>query len=87
MDGNFFVGAAMATTLTKLALRYCNIQEDDTKKNRFVAECMLVMASVLHYGRSGMPVKVTKTLWLLILTYCRQLLMTTKIELRCVCAC
>jgi len=33
MDGDFFVAAAMATSLTKLALRYIEQTEDKKKKN------------------------------------------------------
>ena len=33
MDGEFFVGAALATTLTKLALRYVSITPDVKKQN------------------------------------------------------
>jgi len=33
MDGDFFVGAALATTLTKLALRYVAQTPDKRKQN------------------------------------------------------
>ena len=33
LDGDFFVGAALSTTLTKLALRYVDITEDAKKQN------------------------------------------------------
>ena len=33
LDGEFFVGAAIACTLTKLALRYLDIEEDKEKHN------------------------------------------------------
>ena len=33
MDGDFFVGAALATTLTKLALRYITLQKEPKKQN------------------------------------------------------
>ena len=33
LDGEFFVGAAIACTLTKLALRYLDIEEDKEKQN------------------------------------------------------
>ncbi|KAF4529371.1 hypothetical protein B566_EDAN017639 [Ephemera danica] len=58
MDGEFFIGAALGTTLTKLALRYVALQKNEPQKsNRFCAEAMLVMASVLHLGKSGLPIK------------------------------
>jgi len=33
MDGEFFIGAALATTLTKLALRYVAQTHDKRKQN------------------------------------------------------
>jgi coatomer subunit beta len=52
MDGDFFIGAALGTTLTKLALRYMSLT-DNKKQNRFCSEAMLIMASILHLGKSG----------------------------------
>ncbi|XP_043266629.1 coatomer subunit beta [Venturia canescens] len=57
MDGNFFIGASLATTLAKLALRYKNLENDVQKSNRMQAEAMLVMSSILQLGRSGLPSK------------------------------
>ena len=63
MDGDFFMGAALATTLTKLALRYSQAlkhskaEEAARKINRFTAESMLVLTSILHLGKSGLPAK------------------------------
>jgi hypothetical protein len=65
MDGEFFVGAALGTTLTKLALRYAILVSDIKKRNRLSAEAMLVLATVLHLGRSGLPTKVCYCLVLL----------------------
>lgn len=54
MDGDFFIGAALGTTLAKLALRYGALPGIDSKRaNSFCAESMLIMASVLHLGKSG----------------------------------
>lgn len=53
MDGDFFIGAALGTTLAKLALRYMSLKADSKKQNRFCSEAMLIMASVLHLGKSG----------------------------------
>ena len=33
MDGEFFVGASLATVLTKLALRFIELNQDAKKKN------------------------------------------------------
>nr|CAD7573446.1 unnamed protein product [Timema californicum] len=57
MDGDFFIGGALGTTLAKLALRYGALVADPKKHNRFCAEAMFVMASILHLGKSGLPAK------------------------------
>ncbi|XP_066591144.1 coatomer subunit beta [Prorops nasuta] len=57
MEGNFFIGASLATTLAKLALRYKCLEKDVHKYNRMQAEAMLIMSSVLQLGRSGLPAK------------------------------
>jgi coatomer subunit beta len=51
------VGAALSTTLTKLALRFVTQTTDKRKQNAFLAEAMLIMATMLHYGKSGFPTK------------------------------
>lgn len=38
LDGEFFVGAAIACTLTKLALRYLDIEDNKEKQNVGVLE-------------------------------------------------
>ncbi|KAG8438436.1 hypothetical protein GDO86_008931 [Hymenochirus boettgeri] len=57
LDGDFFVAAALATTLTKIALRYVALVQDQRKQNSFVAEAMLLMATILHLGKSSLPKK------------------------------
>ena len=61
LEGDFFVGAALAGTLTKLALRFADAVASEAKgqikANRFIGEAMLVLASVLHLGQSGLPSK------------------------------
>ncbi|XP_045198148.1 coatomer subunit beta-like [Mercenaria mercenaria] len=57
LDGEFFVGAALATSLTKLALRYMTLHTDPKRQNAFLAESMFIMATVLHLGKSGIPTK------------------------------
>ncbi|XP_030844393.1 coatomer subunit beta [Strongylocentrotus purpuratus] len=54
MDGDFFVGACLATVLTKLALRYLDLSKDQKQQNRFLAESMLIMATIIHLGKSGL---------------------------------
>jgi len=57
MEGDFFIGASLATTLAKLALRYKTLESNIQKSNRLQAEAMFVMSSVLQLGRSGLPMK------------------------------
>ncbi|ETE67786.1 Coatomer subunit beta, partial [Ophiophagus hannah] len=57
LDGDFFVAASLATTLTKIALRYVTLVQEKKKQNSFVAEAMLLMASILHLGKSSLPKK------------------------------
>lgn len=52
MDGDFFIGAALGSTLTKLALRYGNLASA-VQKNRFDAQVMLIMTGMIHLGKSG----------------------------------
>lgn len=52
MDGDFFVGAALGTTLTKLALRYGELSTA-SKRNHFDAEVMLILSGIIHLGKSG----------------------------------
>lgn len=57
MDGDFFIAASMASSLTKLAFRYLSLVKDPKKQNCFVAECMLIMTSIIHLGKSGLTTK------------------------------
>lgn len=57
MDGDFFISAALATTLAKLALRYKELEKDGKKSKKMQAESMLIMSSLLQLGRSGLPSK------------------------------
>lgn len=57
MDGDFFIGASLAGTLTKLALRYMDLESSPQNKNRLCSQAMLVMSSILHLGKSGFPTK------------------------------
>ncbi|XP_050293271.1 coatomer subunit beta [Anthonomus grandis grandis] len=56
IDGDFFIGAALATTLTKLALRYGNL-ESPVVRNKFDAEAMFIMCGVIHLGNSSLTTK------------------------------
>ncbi|KAF5300461.1 hypothetical protein FQA39_LY02260 [Lamprigera yunnana] len=56
MDGDFFIAAALGTTLTKLALRYGLLVNESTR-NHFDAEIMLLLSGIIHLGKSGLPAK------------------------------
>lgn len=55
MDGDFFIGASLGTTLTKLALRYGTLTSPQ-KRNHFDAEVMLILSGIIHLGKSGTAV-------------------------------
>ncbi|XP_071943606.1 coatomer subunit beta-like [Antedon mediterranea] len=57
MDGDFFVGACLATVLSKLAFRYVDLVASEKKQNSFLAEAMLIMATTIHLGKSGLAKK------------------------------
>ncbi|XP_023319800.1 coatomer subunit beta [Eurytemora carolleeae] len=61
MEGDFFIGAALGSTLAKLALRFASLVQDEKKENKFNAECMFVITTIMHLGVSGLPEKkITK---------------------------
>uniref|UniRef100_A0A1I8P0J1 Coatomer subunit beta n=1 Tax=Stomoxys calcitrans TaxID=35570 RepID=A0A1I8P0J1_STOCA len=57
MDGDFFIGAALSATLTKLVLRYADLEAEVRSQNRLSTRVMLIMSSILHLGKSGFPTK------------------------------
>lgn len=57
MDGDFFIAAALASTLTKMALRYIEKVNDIPKHNKISSEIMLILSSILYLGKSGLPLK------------------------------
>lgn len=57
MDGDFFIGSAIATNLTKLVLKYMQMETDLPKQNRLSSSVMLTMSSIIHLGKSGFPSK------------------------------
>lgn len=57
MEGDFFIGASIASSLAKLALRYISMVPEPRKQNSFVAESMLIITSIIHLGKSGLPTK------------------------------
>ncbi|KAF5312232.1 hypothetical protein D9619_002508 [Psilocybe cf. subviscida] len=52
LGGDFFTGAVLAATLTKLVLRFSDVSTDVVAKNTFRAESMLIMTSIIRIGQS-----------------------------------
>lgn len=57
LKGDFFIGSAIGSTLTKLALRFIEVDSNPNHQNKFCAEAMMIMASIIHLGKSGIPEK------------------------------
>lgn len=57
MDGDFFIGTTIATTVTKLAVKFADVENNNQKVNRINTTAMLIMTSILHLGKSGLPAK------------------------------
>lgn len=57
LEGNFYLGAVIANTLVKLAFRYNSLESNSSKQNAFGAEVMLLISSIVHLGKSGLPQK------------------------------
>lgn len=52
LSGEFFIGTALANCLVRLASRYTQVVGRGKATNRFIAESMLILTSILHLGRS-----------------------------------
>ncbi|KAG2183398.1 hypothetical protein INT43_006404 [Umbelopsis isabellina] len=52
LNGDYFLGSVLATTLTKLILRYSELEQDVTLINSRRAEAMLIMTSIIRVGQS-----------------------------------
>eukprot|EP00055_Hartaetosiga_balthica_P018633 m.134969 g.134969 ORF g.134969 m.134969 type:complete len:950 (-) comp9794_c0_seq1:2904-5753(-) len=57
LSGDFFVGAALSSALTKLSLKFKNTSSSEVEKNRYTATAMMMMASILRFGKSNVPEK------------------------------
>lgn len=55
LDGEFFVGAAIACTLTKLALRYLDIEDNKEKQNVGVLEISFLTRVHTHLKKETLP--------------------------------
>lgn len=55
LNGDFFLGASLATVLTKLCNQFTELNGSGSERsNRFRAECMLILASIIHLAKSGL---------------------------------
>ncbi|KAH0901107.1 hypothetical protein HID58_040610 [Brassica napus] len=52
LTGDFFLGAVVACTLTKLVLRLEEVQSSKTEVNKTVTQALLIMVSMLQLGQS-----------------------------------
>ncbi|TPX35212.1 hypothetical protein SmJEL517_g02342 [Synchytrium microbalum] len=55
LNADWFVGSVLATTLTKLVLRYALLSKNKGKVNTYRCEAMLIMTSIIRVGRSEFP--------------------------------
>ncbi|KAK4269568.1 hypothetical protein QN277_022709 [Acacia crassicarpa] len=53
LSGDFFLGAVVACTLTKLVLRLEEVQTSKVEVNRAVIQALLIMVSMLQLGQSS----------------------------------
>ena len=59
LNGEFFIGTALANCLVKLALRYRQVVGAGKQSNSFIAQSMLILTSILHLGKSKL---ITQTI-------------------------
>ncbi|TXT13330.1 hypothetical protein VHUM_00697 [Vanrija humicola] len=52
LGGDFFTATVLASTLTKLVLRYSELKVDPTSLNTLRAEAILIMTSIVRIGQS-----------------------------------
>lgn len=52
LDGDYYLGAVLSSTLTKLVMRHSEISSDQARTNALRAEAMLIMISIIRVGQS-----------------------------------
>ncbi|KAF1981226.1 Coatomer, beta subunit [Aulographum hederae CBS 113979] len=52
LDGDYFLGTVLSSTLTKLVMRHSQISSDTARTNALRAEAMLIMISIIRVGQS-----------------------------------
>ncbi|CAH9098949.1 unnamed protein product [Cuscuta epithymum] len=53
LTGDFFLGAVVACTLTKLILKLEEVQPSKVEVNKFTTEALLIMVSIIQLGQSS----------------------------------
>lgn len=52
LDGDYYLGTVLASTLVKLVMRHSEISSDEGRTNALRAEAMLIMISIVRVGQS-----------------------------------
>lgn len=52
LDGDYYLGTVLSSTLTKLVMRHSEISSDQARTNALRAEAMLIMISIIRVGQS-----------------------------------
>jgi coatomer subunit beta len=52
LDGDYYLGTVLSSTLTKLVMRHSEISPDQARTNALRAEAMLIMISIIRVGQS-----------------------------------
>lgn len=52
LDGDYYLGTVLSSTLTKLVMRFSDISNNEEKTNILRAEAMLMMISIIRVGQS-----------------------------------
>ena len=52
LDGDYYLGTVLSSTLTKLVMRHSDISDDKARTNALRAEAMLIMISIIRVGQS-----------------------------------
>jgi coatomer subunit beta len=52
LEGDYYLAAVLAATLTKLVMRHSEISDDAQRTNALKAEAMLIMISIIRVGQS-----------------------------------
>lgn len=60
---HFIIGAVLSACLVKLFYRYADLvgSSDPAARNRFGADCMLIISSMIHLARSGLVAKLVNS--------------------------